>query len=126
MDTAHPNQLSLFDFPDEAEEVENPSTVEVPSHKRSQHKEKKRPLRLELPEELERRVEVIEPDPIPEGAIKLGAEVTEVLEYEPGKLYVRSIERPKYAVPTAPGETRIIIGDLPRMIIPNVNAWVSL
>ena len=49
-----------------------------------------------------------------------------MLEYEPGKLYVRHIERPKYAIPVAPGEAKIIIGDLPSMIIPKGNAGVSL
>ena len=125
-DPAHPNQLSLFDLPNETEDVEVPSHVEVPAHKRKQTKEKKKPLRLEIPEDLERRTQVIEPDPIPEGAVNIGTEVTEVLEYEPGKLYVRRIERPKYAIPVAPGEAKIIIGDLPSMIIPKGNAGVSL
>ena len=78
-DPAHPNQLSLFDLPNETEDVEVPSHVEVPAHKRKQTKEKKKPLRLEIPEDLERRTQVIEPDPIPEGAVNIGTEVTEVL-----------------------------------------------
>ena len=46
------------------------------------------PGRTKLPEHLERREIVIEPQQNIEGCKKIGQEVTEELEYEPGKLFV--------------------------------------
>ncbi|GHS92030.1 hypothetical protein FACS1894203_3870 [Bacteroidia bacterium] len=51
-----------------------------------------------MPQHLERRPEIIEPDCLPEDAKCIGQEVTEILEYIPGELYVREIIRKKYAL----------------------------
>ena len=40
----------------------------------------------------------------------MGEEITEVLEYEPGELFVKKYVRPKYAMPQNSG---VIIGELP-------------
>jgi transposase len=55
--------------------------------------------RMKLPEHLERRETIIEPAEDVSLCKKIGVEVTEELEYEPGKLYVNRIVRPKYAKP---------------------------
>ena len=40
---------------------------------------------------LERRDEIIEPEEIPAGGKRIGEEVTELLEYKPGELYIRRL-----------------------------------
>lgn len=57
---------------------------------------KEHPGRTRLPEHLERREIIIEPTQIIEGCKKIGEEITEELEYEPGKLFVNRYVRPKY------------------------------
>lgn len=57
---------------------------------------KNHPGRIKLPAHLERREIVIEPTQKAEGCQKIGDEVTEELEYEPGKLFVNRYVRPKY------------------------------
>jgi len=79
--------------------------------------------RIALPAHLPRVKEIIEPKEIEEGAKKIGDEVTEILEYTPGKIYVRQIVRPKYTVPSTGS---IVIGDLPSLPIPKGNAGSSL
>jgi transposase len=91
-----PGQLSLFDLPQEPP-VEKP-LEEITYTRQKAEKEKRQPLRAELPSHLERRVEVIEPENVPEGAKKIGEAITEILEYESANIYVRRIVRPKYIV----------------------------
>ena len=57
---------------------------------------KEHPGRTKLPEHLERREIIIEPLQKSEGCKKIGEEITEELEYEPGKLFVNRYVRPKY------------------------------
>jgi transposase len=57
---------------------------------------KEHPGRTKLPEHLERREIIIEPAEVTEGCKKIGEEITEELEYEPGKLFVNRYVRPKY------------------------------
>ncbi len=52
--------------------------------------------RMKLPEHLERNIIILEPEGVAEGAKMIGEEVTEELEYAPGKLYVNRYVRPKY------------------------------
>ncbi|MEO9022748.1 MAG: IS66 family transposase, partial [Ginsengibacter sp.] len=59
---------------------------------------KNHPGRTRLPEHLERREFIIEPLAKTEGCKKIGDEVTEELEYEPGKLFVNRYVRPKYVM----------------------------
>jgi transposase len=63
-----------------------------------------------LPADLPRKDIVIEPDADVSTLKKIGEEITEELEYEPGRLYVNRFIRPKYALPNDEG---VIIGDLP-------------
>lgn len=57
---------------------------------------KSHPVRMKLPEHLERKEVVIEPLEDITGLRRLGEEITEELDYEPGRLFVRRIIRPKY------------------------------
>jgi transposase len=50
-------------------------------------------------EHLPRVYETREPENIPAGAVKIGEEQHEILEYTPGKLFVRVIVTPKYKLP---------------------------
>jgi transposase len=82
-----------------------------------------RPVRQPLPAELERREEIIEPDPVPEGSKCMGEEVSEILEYTPGRFSVRRIVRRKYALAEEAG---VVIGELPSLPPPKSQAGASL
>ena len=64
---------------------------------------KDHPGRMKLPEHLERREKIIEPTEDVSDCKKIGEEITEELEYEPGKLFVNRYVRPKYAKPDNTG-----------------------
>ena len=68
------------------------------------------PGRMKLPESLRREEIVIEPYGDVTGCKPMGDEVTEVLEYQPGELYVKKYVRIKYAKPNGGG---VLIGTLP-------------
>ena len=72
---------------------------------------------------MERRDEIIEPDTIPDGSKRIGEEVTELLEYKPGELYVRRLIRPKYALNGGEG---VLIAPMPTIPLPRTNAGASL
>ncbi len=120
-----PSQLTLaFDGLDELPEEQQVKSEEVvvPSYTRRKEAGKK-PVREPLPETLRREEVVIEPENIPEGAVRIGEEVTEKLEYNPGEVYVKRIVRPKYALPQGEG---VIIAPLPSQVLPRSNAGASL
>lgn len=122
-----PNQLSLaFEgqeiLPEEQQQMEAEVQEIVVSYVRKQEN-KKHPVRLAIPDDIRREVVVIEPENIPETAVRIGEEVTEKLEYIPGEVFVRRIVRPKYALPQGGG---IKIADLPTQVLPRSNAGASL
>ena len=84
---------------------------------------KDHPGRMKLPEHLERREIIIEPADKNEGCKKIGQEVTEELEYEPGKLFVNRYVRPKYA--TA-GNAAVIIAPMIERPLPKAIAGPAL
>jgi transposase len=69
--------------------------------------------RLPIPDHVERKVKHIEPMEDITGMVKIGEEITEQLDYEPGKLFVNRYIRPKYAKPNG----GILIAPLPSFII---------
>ena len=89
-------QLKLDLFP-EVVEKQDVETEEI-TYIRKKEVNKNKPVRTALPAHLPRKEEIIEPENIPEEAEKIGENITEVLEYTPGKIYVRKIIRPKYVV----------------------------
>lgn len=117
-----PDQLSLFDIPQQAKEEDKQETIIYTRRKPEQEK----PVghgRMALPSHLPRIEHIIEPADKIEGAKKIGEEITEVLEYKPGKLYVNRYIRPKYVMPD---NKSIVIGELPSMPIPKGNAGPGL
>lgn len=103
-----PAQLSLsFEGVEELEEereVEAIKAKEVqPAITPKKQKSDNKCERRVFAEHLERRDEVIEPDTIPDGSKRIGEEITELLEYKPGELYVRRLIRPKYALKDGEG-----------------------
>src|SRR6266540_3733381 len=68
------------------------------------------PGRMKLPESLRREEIIIDPTEGITGCKKMGEEITEVLEYKPGELYVKKYIRTKYARPQGEG---VLIGELP-------------
>lgn len=115
------SQLSLFDI--EQQEEQEKQTEEINYTREKPIKEKQQPVRASIPSHLPRIEEIVEPENIEEGSKKIGEEITEVLEYNPAKVYVRKIVRPKYAKPDNDG---IQIAELPTLPIPKGNAGASL
>lgn len=122
----------------EEEAVISEASREIITYKRKKpENDKKQPLRLPLPEDLRREVEVIEPDGIDEDWIRIGEEITEHLENKPGEVYVRRIIRPKYALKkdlqlqqetgTDESLNKVVkIAPLPLLPLPRSNAGASL
>ena len=103
-----PEQMIFSEF-DALEEV-SVKTEQI-SYTRSKRKRNHTPhARQLLPAHLPRKEIVIEPEEDITGLKKIGEEVTEELEFKPGKFYVNRFIRPKYALPEDAG---VIIGNLP-------------
>jgi len=81
------------------------------------------PGRMKLPESLRREEIIIEPTGDITGCKKMGEEITEVLEYNPGELYVKQYKRFKYAKPDNSG---VLIGELPARPIEKAMAGAGL
>lgn len=122
----------------EEEEIIKQAAQEIINYKRNKpHHDKKQPVRLPLPEDLRREIEIIEPEGIDGNWVRIGEEATEQLEHKPGELYVRRIIRYKYALKkdlqllqetsTDATLSRIIkIAPLPLLPLPRSNAGASL
>lgn len=81
---------------------------------KSQQNQPVKHSRLPIPAQFERKKIVIEPEEDVTGLKKIGEEITEELEYEPGRLYVNQYVRPKYVKPeTSEVTQKILIGELP-------------
>jgi transposase len=135
-----PNQR-MIDFegldvlPEEEASIKEAAKEIISYERKKPEKEKKQPVRLPLPDDLRREEETIEPEGIDENWIRIGEEITEILEHKPGELYVRRIVRPKYALKKTlqqqhedseqPGDN-IKIGSLPLLPLPRSNAGPSL
>lgn len=89
----------------------------------SRNKRKGNPVRKPLPDNLRREIVEIYPGNIPEGATRIGQEVTEVLEITAAEIYVKKYVRYKYALPKQEG---VIIGEMPKLPIHKSNAGASI
>jgi len=117
------NQLNIFlpEIPSQQQEATAQYTV---TYKREKNKgKKKHAVRTAISSHLPRVEEIIEPEYIVEGSVRIGEEITELLEITPATIYVRKIIRPKYALPKEQG---IIIAELPSLPIPKGNAGASI
>jgi transposase len=115
-------QLS-FDMDIPHKEAPKPEREEITYTRKKTGKKKKNPVRLPLPSHLHREEIVIEPKDDVTGARKIGDEITEILEYTPGKFYVEKYIRPKYGLKEDAG---VVIGELPTFPIPKGNAGAGL
>jgi len=107
-------QLGLFELGTTKSVQEELSESITVAEKPALKKRAKGTGRMSLPEELRREDVVIEPCESTEGCVRIGEEVTEVLEIVPSSFYVKRYIRPKYARPNGEG---IIIGALPDRVI---------
>lgn len=126
---ANPEQL-LLDFegmetlPEEAEAKKGEETQTITyERKKTSGKESKKPVRVALPEHLERVEIVVEPSNLEEGSVRIGAESSEQLAYQPGKFYVVRTVRPTYALPQEKG---VVTAPMPTQALPKSNAHHSL
>lgn len=81
-------------------------------------KKKAHPGRTKLPDNLPVEEVIIEPEEDTTGMVEIGEDITETLDYKPGKLLKRRYIRKKYARPAADETTEIVIGELPERPIP--------
>lgn len=110
-------QQSLFDCTDEAVEPQK----ETVTYQREKSGKKGKAKRLLLPAHLLREEEIIEPEGINTDSTKIGEKISEVLEYTPGKLFVKKTVRPVYKQ----GD-QVKVADLPTQVISGGNAGASL
>jgi transposase len=101
-----------------AKKISYTKTNTVVEQKPLQH-----PGRMKLPENLRREEIIIEPTDDTTGCKKMGEEITEVLEYEPGELFVKKFIRYKYAKQNNEG---VLIGALPARPIEKAMAGEGL
>lgn len=84
------------------------------------------PGRTKLPDHLRREVIVLELGQDVAGLRRLGFEITEVLEYLPGELYVKQYLRPVYVQPAPLQETIFITASLPSRMLEKCMAGEGL
>ena len=102
-------QIALgFNLPPLAQTEKKKETITYEREKRSGTSNHKG--RLPFPEHLPRVDEIHEPKEDVSGMIKIGEEVTERLDCDPGSLFVTRIIRPKYAKENKQG---VVIAELP-------------
>lgn len=116
----HPKEqltLGLNAAAKEQPQVVSSQKIEYTRTKKAPAK-KSHPVRTKLPADLPREQVVIEPDEDVTGFPVIGKEITEELEYTPGKFFVRQFVRPKYARPQEQeGKPGVVIAPLPSRII---------
>jgi len=106
---ANAEQGAFFTLPTQL--ASSPAKTEQISYTRQKpQKTHTLPSRQPLPASIPRTEIVIEPAEDTAGMKKIGEEITEELEYEPGKLFVNRYIRPRYARPKDEG---VVIGTLP-------------
>ena len=113
-----PEQLSIFGDMVPLPPAE-PQTQTI-TRRLPEKKEKQQPIRKLLPAHLPREITTVEPEGIDiKSALKISQEITEVLEYKPGKFFVSQIIRPKYKVSQTPSENvDIQVASIPAFLQP--------
>lgn len=82
--------------------------------------------RMKLPDHLRREVIVLEPGKDVIGLRRIGYEITEVLEYVPGELFVKQYLRPVYVNPVSDIDTIFITASLPGRMLEKCMAGEGL
>jgi len=104
-----PEQMALWGSEMEAKEVvEHREEITY-----SRRKKKAHPGRTKLPDHLPVEEIVLEPESDTKGLECIGEEITDTLDYRPGKLVIIRRKRPKYAREEADGSTTILMAELP-------------
>ena len=109
-----PSAPTLFDIPGSGVLQEPLTTKQITVTVPVKKKNEGHPGRKPLPAHLPREVTILEPSESTEGMTVIGQDITEVLDYTPGKLIVRQFIRPKYARLKGAG---IITAELPEFPI---------
>lgn len=78
---------------------------------------KPHPGRMKLPEHLRRETTILQPDTDVTHLKKIGEEITEILDYTPGEMFVKQYIRPKYVVPISETNTTVLTASLPNRIV---------
>jgi transposase len=112
------DQLSIFGDTPIAQQPE-PKTQTI-TRRVPNSREKQQPIRKLLPAHLERETTTIHPEGVdPESTPVIGREITEVLEYKPGKFFVNQIIRPKYKTAiNVSGDVEIQVAPIPAALQP--------
>lgn len=85
------------------------------------------PVRKPIPPHIPRVDTVIEPEGVDlSQAVKIRDEITEYLDYKPGKIFVTRVIRPIYKVINAQGEAQIINADLPSQPVAKSNVSAAM
>lgn len=85
------------------------------------------PVRKPIPAHIPRVDTVIEPDGIDlSKAVKIRDEITEYLDYKPGKIFVTRIIRPIYKVTTDQGEVQLVNAELPSQPVAKSNVSAAM
>jgi transposase len=85
------------------------------------------PGRNPLPDTLRREETILAPTEDITGLTKIGEEITEILEYKPGELFVKRYVRPEYLKPIEDGLNHVrVIAALPSQAIPKSYVGPSL
>jgi len=119
-----PEQTSL-DFGEAPEVKKEEPATETITYEREKNSNKSKPSRQPIPAHLERVIHEIQPEEDVTGLVKIGEEITEELEYVPGKLFVNKFVRPKYVKPEGE-KTKVLIGNLPERPLPKCIAGPQL
>jgi len=119
-----PQQTSL-DFGQTPEVPKEKPATETITYEREKNNNKSKPSRQAIPAHLERIIHQIKPEEDVTGLVKIGEEITEELEYVPGKLFVNKFVRPKY-VKREGEKTKVLIGKLPERPLPKCIAGPML
>ena len=121
----NPSQLNLDMHVEEiaACKIIDAKKIECIRHTKEVTEKKEHPGRMKLPEHLERREIIIEPEQNAEGYKKIGEEITEELEYEAGKLFVNRYVRPKYV---SADKEKIVIAPMIERPLPKAIAGAGL
>lgn len=116
-------------FPEEGlGQVEVVKTLLVKQHEKQKTKlSVKHPGRNPLPDSLRREVIELIPEEDVSDLQPIGKVVTEILEYQPGDVFVKRYERPEYIKLTEDGlNARRVIAPLPAFPLPKAMAGASL
>lgn len=120
----NPSQLALAIQAEEVAQCNITSVKKIEYTKvKTEVTKTQHPGRHKLPEHLERREIIIACKENTEGLKKIGEEVTEELDYEPGRLFVNKYVRPKYA---KPGNEGVIVAPMIERPLPKAIAGAGL